>query len=154
MLEPMLMAASDSRDYDKAKEITLRIQNVLRPTGHEVRLMQSKNRLFEVAMESGNIDTAIRGFIGEVSKRTRLYLEATSLIAICYLRKKDLKLAKPFMLEALNCENNIKSITRKTEYRVALAKRFDEEALLASLSTDSEPPRLYRRLYFLRGLRG
>lgn len=91
ILEPMLMLAATARDYEKAKDITLRIQNILRPTGHEMRLMQAKNRLFEIAMESGNINIAISGFTGirqKVSKRTRLYLEATTLLAICYLRKQ------------------------------------------------------------------
>ena len=141
ILEPMLKSAVDSRDYGKAKEITVQIQNVLRPTGHETRLMQSKNRLFEVAMESGHITTAINGFIGvrnKVSKRTRLYLEATTLLAICFLRKKDLNSARPYMVESLNSENNIKSNQKRTEYRIALAKRFDQEALLAGLSVTEQ----------------
>lgn len=90
-LEPRLRSAADARDYKQAKAVTLQIQNVLRPTGHDARLMKAKNQLFEVAMETGNLTTAITGFIGvrkKVSKRTRLYLEATTLLAICYLRKK------------------------------------------------------------------
>ncbi|MBW6391323.1 hypothetical protein [Billgrantia antri] len=99
--------------------------------------MKAKNQLFEVAMESGNLSTAITGFIGirqKVSRRTRLYLEATTLLAICYLRKKDLASARPYILEAFEREKNIISPERQSEYRLALAKRFDEEALLASLS--------------------
>lgn len=137
ILEPKLMEAADARDFNKAKEVALSIQNILRPTGHETRLMQTKNRLFEVAMESGNIGMAISGFLGvrqKVSRRTRLYLEATSLLAICYLRRKDLESARPYMVEALSCENNIKSDTKRSVFKVALAKRFEEEALLASLS--------------------
>lgn len=137
ILEPMLRSAADARNYEQAKEVTLRIQNVLRPSGQETRLMKAKNQLFEVAMESGNLNTAITGFIGvrqKVAKRTRLYLEATTLLAICYLRKKDLASARPYMLEAFEREKNIVSPERQSEYRVALAKRFDEEALLASLA--------------------
>jgi len=137
ILEPKLREAADSRDFEKAKAISLSIQNVLRPTGHETRLMQNKNRLFEVAMESGNLGTAISGFLGvrqKVSRRTRLYLEATALLAICYLRKRDLNSARPYMVEALSCENNIKSESKRSVFKVALAKRFEEEALLASLS--------------------
>ena len=141
ILEPMLREAADSRDFDKAKEITTKIQNILRPTGHETRLMQAKNRLFEVAMESGNVETAISGFFAvrqKVSKRTRLYLEATALLAICYLRQKDLASARPYMVEALSCEKNITADQRRSEFKVALAKRFEEEALLASLSADEK----------------
>lgn len=138
ILEPKLREAADARDLEKAKEIALSIQDILRPTGHETRLMQTKNILFEVAMESGNIGMAISGFLGvrqKVSKRTRLYLEATALLAICHLRKKDLVAARPYMVEALSCENNIKSENKRSIFKVALAKRFEAEALLASLST-------------------
>lgn len=139
--EPMLAATAISRDFEKAKEITIKIQNLLRPTGHETRLMKSKNQFFEVAMETGNIGTAIRGFIGvrkKVSKRTRLYLEATTLLAICYLRKKDLSSARSYMVEALKCENNIKSITKRSEFKLTLAHRFDNEALLAGLVVEEQ----------------
>ncbi len=139
ILEPMLKEAADSRDFEKANEIAAKIQIILRPTGHETRLMQTKNRLFEVAMESGNLERAISGFIGvrkKVSDTTRLYLEATSLLAICYLRKKDLKSARPYMVKALSCDKNIKSELRRSTFKVALAKRFEEEALLASISID------------------
>jgi hypothetical protein len=139
ILEPKLREAADMRDFERAKKVAASIQSILRPTGHETRLMQTKNRLFEVAMESGNIGTAISGFLGvrqKVSRRTRLYLEATALLAICYLRKKDLDSARPYMIEALSCENNIKSESKRSIFKVALAKRFEEEALLASLSVE------------------
>lgn len=41
------------------------------------------------------------------------------------------------MLEAFKCENNITSSQRQSDYRVALARRFDEEALLASIASDT-----------------
>lgn len=137
ILEPKLRAAADARDYEKSKKIAASIQSILRPTGHETRLMQTKNILFEVAMESGNIQIAIAGFIGvrqKTSKRTRLYLEATALLAICHLRKKDLASARPFIVEALSCEKNITSEDKRSEFKVALVKRFEDEALLASLT--------------------
>ena len=139
ILEPMLREAASSHDFERAKEVTFRIQNVLRPTGNETRLMESKNRLFEVAMVTGNINTAIKGFMGvrkKVSTQSRLYLEATSLLAICFLRQKNLDKARPLMIEALKCVKNIKSETKRSEYKVSLALRFDEEALLASLALD------------------
>lgn len=140
ILEPALRLAASHRDYEQAKKITQEIQSILRPTGHETRLMQAKNYLFETALETGKIDTAISGFVGvrqKSAKSTRLYLEATTLLAICYLRKKDLKSARPYMIEAFKYEKNIKSPSRRTEFKVGLAKKFDEEALLASLATGS-----------------
>lgn len=140
LLEPSLRLASARRDFDECERLTAYIQNILRPTGHETRLMQSKNWLFETAMEVGKIDYAIRGFVGvrkKVSKSTRLYLEATSLLAICYLRKRNLDKARPYMVEALRSEKNIKSENRRSDFKVSLAKRFDEEALLVSVSTET-----------------
>lgn len=49
VLEPMLQKATDSGNYEEAKRVTLEIQQLLRPTGHETRLMQAKNWLFETA---------------------------------------------------------------------------------------------------------
>ncbi|WP_394166914.1 hypothetical protein [Neptunomonas phycophila] len=139
LLEPSLKIAAARRDLEECKKLTAYIQNILRPTGHETRLMQSKNWLFETAMEVGEIDYAIKGFSGvrqKVAKSTRLYLEATALLAICHLRNRDLDKAKPYMIEALRCEKNIKSENGRSEFKVSLAKRFDEEALLASIATD------------------
>ena len=139
LLEPSLRLASARRDFEECERLTAYIQNILRPSGHETRLMQSKNWLFETAMEVGKVDYAIRGFVGvrqKVAKSTRLYLEATSLLAICYLRKRDFAKARPYMVEALRCEKNIKSETRRSEFKVSLARRFDEEALLSSISAE------------------
>lgn len=41
------------------------------------------------------------------------------------------------MIEALKCEKNIASDAKRSEFRISLAKKFDEEALLATLATDS-----------------
>ncbi|OHX34040.1 hypothetical protein BJL95_05975 [Methylomonas sp. LWB] len=136
-LEPKLREALKAVDYKEAEKITAEIQALLRPTGHETRLMQAKNILFETAMEASKLETAILGFIGvrkKVSKTSRLYLEATALLAICYLRKVDFSSAKPFMEEALLCEKNIKSDDSRAKFKLGLAKRFDDEALLASLA--------------------
>ncbi|MDO3383012.1 hypothetical protein [Gilvimarinus algae] len=139
LLEPSLKIAAARRDLEECKKLTDYIQNILRPTGHETRLMQSKNWMFETAMEVGEIDYAINGFSDvrqKVAKSTRLYLEATALLAICHLRKRDLYRAKPYMVEALRCEKNIRSENGRSEFKVSLAKRFDEEALLASIATN------------------
>lgn len=136
-LEPRLRQALVNLDYIGAERVTSEIQVLLRPTGHENRLMHAKNILFETAMESGRIQTAILGFLGvrnKVNKSSRLYLEATALLAICFLRNADFNSAKPFMEEALKCEKNIKTPGPRAKFKLGLAKRFDDEALLASLT--------------------
>jgi hypothetical protein len=135
-MEPRLREAVRLGNYLCAKKITLEIQNVLRPTGHETRLMKSKNWLFEAAMEAGELRTAVSGFTGirqKVSKNTRIYLEATALLAICHLRLKNLGDAEPLMAEVLGNDKYIKSVSKRRDFRRRVAERFKQEGALAAL---------------------
>src|ERR1700685_3801090 len=134
-LEPALRAAALRGDYDTAKGLAIKIQELLRPTGHETRLMQSKAWLFEAAMEAGRLDVAEPGFIGirgKTSPNTRIYLEATVLLAICYLRRKKLAQAEPLVAEALK-SRNIASEVRRRRFLQQVVARFEEEGLLGAL---------------------
>jgi hypothetical protein len=114
-LEPKLKSAARLGQYDKAVLITSEIQAVLRPTGHEMRLQQAKAWLFEAALHAGNLQIAEAGFLGirqKVSPRTRLYIEATSLLAICYIRQEKLREAEPLMAVVLHAGRNISSPRR------------------------------------------
>lgn len=51
ILEPQLRSCVKSANLDKAKDITIKLQALLRPTGHETRLLQAKNWLYETALE-------------------------------------------------------------------------------------------------------
>ncbi len=55
ILEPKLRHAARIGDFEAAKVLAYEIQGILRPTGHYVRLFQSKNWLFEAALESGDM---------------------------------------------------------------------------------------------------
>lgn len=135
-LEPALRSAVRAGHYPAAKRIVAELQAVLRPTGHETRLMQAKNWLFQAAMEAGELNVAIHGFTGirqKVSPRTRVYLEATALLAICHLRRKEIALAEPLMAEALRNDTNIQSERRRRQFRRRLIERFEEEGMLAAL---------------------
>ncbi len=136
VLEPALRNAIRLGDYDSARRITAEIQILLRTSGHETRLMQAKAWLFEAAMEAGELDIAESGFIGirkKTSDGTRIYLEATALLAICYLRKHRLDLAEPFISETLRKQKNIGSPARRRKFIRATIARFEEEGALASL---------------------
>ncbi len=142
-LEPQLKLAVAEKDFDTAKLIVSDIQDFLRPTGHLNRLVQVKNWLFELAIEIGEYDYAERGFIGNrqlVNKNTRLYLEATTLLAICYLRKNDYEKAKPFIQEVLKNEKIIKSERTRRDFHHAIINRFDEEVALFSLKIEKNEP--------------
>lgn len=135
VLEPSLRAAALRGDYDAAKDLAIKIQNMLRPTGHETRLMQSKAWLFEAAMEAGRFDVAEPGFIGirgKTSPNTRIYLEATVLLAICYLRQRKLAQAEPLIATTLR-SRNIKSGARRRRFVQHIVARFEEEGLLGAL---------------------
>jgi hypothetical protein len=80
IVEPALKEAAMRGDYEAAKKYGLDAQNILRPTGHETRLMQSKAWLFEAAMEAGQLEVAEKGFQGirgKTAQGTRQHLEAT-----------------------------------------------------------------------------
>jgi len=136
VLEPALRNSVRMGDYRSAKQITLDIQELLRPTGHETRLMQAKNWLFEAALEAGQLQIAKQGFEGvrkKTSKRTRVNLEATALLAICFLRERNLKAAEPLIAEVLQNDSVIRSDRRRRQFRVRTHQRFIEEGLLAGL---------------------
>src|SRR5207248_3118407 len=98
--------------------------------------MQAKAWLFEAAMEADDLDTAELGLIGvrkKTAKGTRINLEATALLAICYLRRDRLDLAEPLIAETLKGEKNISSQARRKRFIRAVVKRFEEEGALTSL---------------------
>lgn len=135
-LEPALRQAVRLGDYGEAKRITSSIQNLLQPTGHVTRLMQAKNWLFEAAMEAGRIQIAISGLTGVIRMTrptTRVNLEAKALLAICHLRRDDLKAANPLITQVLLSDGNIKSPERRRQFRRRILARFEEEGVLASL---------------------
>ena len=113
------------------------MQDLLRPTGHETRLMQAKNWLFEAAMEAGQLEIAMAGFRGirqKVAADTRIYLEASALLAICHLRRREVGAAEPLMAAVLKHENIISSQRRRRQFRLRVIRRFEEEAVLAALA--------------------
>jgi hypothetical protein len=139
--EPRLRTAARKGDYAGAKRAIRHIQEALRPTAHETRLQQAKNWLFEAAMESGNITTAISGFIGVREKTrptTRVYLEATALLAICHLRRNDFSSAEPLMAEALRKDGNISSLKRRAQFRRRMIDRFETEWVISTLRAEAQ----------------
>ena len=123
-------------DYPAAKRITERIQRLLRPTGHETRLMKAKAWLFEAAMEAGELGLAIpglQGVRGKTSPRTRIHLEATALLAICFLRQNRVSEAEPLMGEVLRGFTSIRTERQRRAFRLEIKKRFEQEGALAVL---------------------
>ena len=141
ILEPSLRNAVKNGDYELAKQITNEIQGLLRQSGHETRLMQSKNWLFEAAMESGNLQIAIAGLTGVQKKcnpQTRVYLEATALLAICHIRNDNIDLAEPLIAKVLEKSKYIRSDRRRKQFKRRIIQRFKEEATLAALRNSGD----------------
>jgi len=135
--EPQLRLCVKTADLEKAKKITAKIQLLLRPSGHETRILQAKNWLYESAMEANSLTFAKMGFEGTIQKsslRTRLNLEATSLLAICYLREKNIDRARNLIISAVENINSIKSDERREQFQKRLIERLEEESIIAGLT--------------------
>lgn len=136
ILEPQLRSCINSADLAKAKRITAQIQELLRPTGHETRLLQAKNWLYEVAMEANSLTFAKMGFEGTIQKsspNTRINLEATALLAICYLREQNLEKSHDLIIKAIKNINNIKSDEKRKQFHRRLLERLEEESIIVGL---------------------
>ena len=142
VLEPKLKSAVEQRDYQSAKSLILDIQSILRPTKHYVRLCQSKNKLFELAIEIGDFDFAISGLKSNrmvLNSRTRIYLETTSLLAICYIRMQEIEKAKPIIKEVLTNHTAIKTEKTRQIFHSEIINRFNEEVALCTLKSATKP---------------
>jgi len=139
-LEPKLRRAARRGAYDEAKRLVRDIQAVLRPAENETRLQRAKNWCFEAAMEAGKLQIAKAGFEGvrgKTSSRTRVYLEATALLAVCHLRSGDRESGEPLMAEAHRRVSNIKSDKKQVQFHRRLNSRFESEWALYVLGQDS-----------------
>lgn len=151
-LELQLHKAARNGEYRRAQQLVAQIQKLIRPTGHETRLQKSKAWLYEAALEAGNTQQAISGFEGiraKMDKRTRIYLEATALLAICHLRRGDLEAAEPRIAEAFDKVKNISSERRRRQFYRRLVDRFESEWMRAVLTEtpldgDVDPERVQR----------
>jgi hypothetical protein len=141
-LEPRLRALATQGDYSRAKVIAAEIQEILRASGHETRLMQSKNWLFQAAMEAGKLTVAQNGLEGvrkKSSPRTRVYLEATALQAVCLLRQGNFVAAQPLIGESLRRCGNIRSDRRRVQFRQRMIERFEQEWVISVLRGEEVP---------------
>jgi len=119
----------------RAKQFAADIQSILRATGHETRLMQSKNWLFEAALNAGEVLTAEAGFRGvraKTSKTTRVHLEATALLAVCLIRQKRLTDAEPLIEEVLRSKS-IKDPNRRRHFVESVTSRYRLESYISSI---------------------
>lgn len=136
-LELELKHAVRSGDTDKAIEIATQIQELFpNEWRRHHRLLRAKLWAFESCLDANRISYAERGFIGIrklTASNTRLYLEASSLLAVCYLRAKDTSLAKKLIKEVIENINNISSERTRHQFQKRLIERVEEECILTEL---------------------
>lgn len=142
ILEPQLSKAVNEKDFKLALNVVSDMQDMLKTTGHITKLVQYKNWLFELALDVEEYTIAERGFIGNrklVNKNTRLYLEATALLAITYLRTSEYEKSKPLISEVLKNDKVIKTERTRQIFKKTIIERFDEEVALYSIREDFTP---------------
>lgn len=135
VLEPALRAAVYAADYKRAKLFAVDIQDLLRATGHETRLMRSKTWLFEAALNAGELFTAEAGFRGIQAKTvetTRVHLEATALLVVCLLRQQKLGEAEPLIAKVLQGKS-IKDAERRRHFIESVATRYQLESYISAI---------------------
>ncbi len=127
-------------NLESAKLILNDLKVILSAYFHEARILENYLKLYEAALEAWQIPVAIKGFQfvrNNANENTRLHLEATTLLAICYLREKNINLAEPLMAEVLQNDKVIKSESKRFEFRATIVGRFDQEGALAALAESS-----------------
>ena len=134
-LEERFLKAVSSGDLQKAKLILNDLKPILEEHHHEHRLLENYLRLYEGALEAWNLPIAKRGLESvrsRANKSTRLYLEATTLLAIAHLREGDLFSAEPLMAEVLRNDEVIESEVTRRLFRRETIDRFDQEGALSA----------------------
>lgn len=138
--EPQLRACVKTGNIDRAKTIAAKIQRNLTKTGHTARWMQNANWLAECALVAGEISFAIQRIEAVrtiMSEGTRTHLEATVLLALCYIRRNKIAESQSLIAEALKRINNIGSDRRRQQFHKRLISRIEEECILAGIVTRS-----------------
>lgn len=135
-LERRLKMAVRAGAPEKAVEIATEIQALFPNDRRHHRLLRAKLWAFEACMDANRLTYATNGFIGVkkiAGSSTRLYLEASSLLAICYLRQKKISDAKRLIREVVGKINNIVSNSTRRQFQKRLIERVEEECILAEM---------------------
>ena len=126
-------------DINTAKSLIFDIQPILKKLGKNAKLVEYRNYIFELAMEIGDYEYAIEGFLANkkiINPNTRLYLEATALLAVCFLRKGDFPNSQEHIKEVLTNKKVIKTEATRIKFNKEVIERFNEESVILTIKTD------------------
>lgn len=135
-LEPLLQRAVNAGDCGKAEAAAKRIQALFVNDRDHYRVLKAKNWLYECFISSGQTAEAQIGLEAvrlRAKEGTRVYLEATSLLAICYLRSGEIENAKKLLRIVIENINSIQSDARRRQFHKRLLQRIRDEIFLGQL---------------------
>jgi hypothetical protein len=135
-LEARLQECVRSGKVELAIEITADIRGIFCDNLGNHRLLKAKLWCFEAALVGNRVDYATQGMEGvrgRAKRGTKLYLEATVLLAVCYLRNKRLADAKPLIHYVLSRLNDIQSDTARQLFQRKFIDRIEQECVLSEL---------------------
>jgi hypothetical protein len=135
-LEKRLEQCVRRGNLDLAVEITTDIHSIFSDDLSNHRLLKAKLWCFETALLANRIDYATQGLTGVRGRSkpgTKLYLEASVLLAVCHLRQKRLLDAKPLIHDVLCRLNNIQSDESRRLFQRKFFERIEQECVLTEL---------------------
>lgn len=135
-LEPQLRAHVKAADLTAVEATIRRIQGLFINDRDHHRVLRAKNWYYQCLLEHGKTEDAKAGLeaVQQRSKEgTRLYLEATALLAVCYLRLQMIDKAKDALRVVVTRINTIGSVVRRHQFQERLLMRIDDEIILSQL---------------------
>jgi hypothetical protein len=143
-LEAKLKQAVKLQDAPAAETVMQAIQNLLAPygSGHH-RLLECRLWYFESQFDANHIAVAESGFKGITSRAgagSRLRLEASFFLGLCYLRQKQVAKAKIEFHVVFAQLNNISSADTRHLLQKRILERIEQESVLSTLIGVDEGP--------------
>jgi len=142
-LENALQKAVAQQDSDRATELAGCIQDLFNGNRNHHRLLRAKLWAYEACVNDNRLTFAESGLIGVRKKanlNTRLYLEASGLLAVTYLRQKKIDDAKKLIRDVIRNVNNITSDITRNQFQKRFIERIEEECIFAELVGFDDSP--------------
>jgi hypothetical protein len=139
VLERKLQEHVKAGDSKEAIEVTGKIQSLFRSDRSHYRLLRAKIWCFEATIDANDLSYSEAGLLGICSRvptSSRLHIEASTLLAVCFLRRKRISEAKKVIREVNINLKNITSTTRRRQFQKRLVDRIEQECILSELMGD------------------
>ena len=141
-LETALTEACAIGELDSAKAFAKDIRALAKSTDQNSRWLLNLNKLCEASINYGDYNFAIQhlhSVIATSNQQTRLRIEAHALLAVAYIRTKNLDYSKEHISKAIENIKNIRSRNRRKFFYEKLVMRMEEEAILFGSVLNDHP---------------